>query len=752
MPGNEGDSIMSIQRAAAPRGLLCMLCALSFLLLATSCAEGTGGPAERSALLLEGPFVAVPRELSTESWERLRVGLGVTAAARPADGSGTFYLALRKKELGQRWFMSAHLIQDTPADVFGNVAYTLGVRVVSFQVQNGKLYAFNVDDTKVRSDLYKPDEVVEAWPIITDAPDFNRLPGSEDYILFDPAAGLDRFVGMDNLEPVYGAGFEVELAFARRFRRLDTGIAFEKLVTGHAVPFLSDISASRVTATLSLELRRYQEGAGYTAPPAPPLNHYFLGNYRLIPNTGGLAEEAPMKWNLRPGMKPITWVITDTLVKTQQDPRYRDYDLVGAVKRGVELWNGAFGFQALSVRLAQPGESVGDLDKNFILFDPDLFYSTAWADFRTNPNTGEVLGANVYFPIAWVNAAVKAGGAALATPEGVMAPAPRRVLAWNGMAPERLCEMDSSEVLAGPEGDVSALTQALPPLTPKQIVERIITNVVMHEIGHTLGLRHNFKGSLTFPTSSVMDYTYRPEQPYRGDSVGPYDVSAIRYLYGLSSNLPEEAFCTDDDIGLDADCNRNDATPNPLELFYGVTWKAQLRAALETGAAAPADAALNSVLQYVRWGRSNQEKLRAWDIAMEGLLAPIPPETLAAFPGYGARADAQARRVLQRLYLDNTVARGFYLAADPRPNALFTPALLAQLRGNLLNLDGVRTRATRRVAIDILKKLQTYEAYAVLREARDAVDASLPGLSGQARMDAEDLASRLLLSTSPYFN
>lgn len=70
----------------------------------------------------------------------------------------------------------------------------------------------------------------------------------------------------------------------------------------------------------------------------------------------------------------------------------------------------------------------------------------------------------------------------------------------------------------------------------------------------------------------------------------------------------------------------------------------------------------------------------------------------------------------------------------------------------MLNLDGVRTRATRRVAIDILKKLQTYDAYTVLREARDAVDASLPGLSGQARMDAEAQASRLRLATSPYFN
>ncbi|WP_164018492.1 zinc-dependent metalloprotease [Pyxidicoccus trucidator] len=743
---------MSIRTAAAPRGLLCILCALS--LLASACDKGTGVAEEHAGQVLEGPFVSVPRELSAESWERLRLGLGVTPDARRAGGDGTFYLALRKAELGKRWFMSVYLKQETPSSEFGNVPSALGVRVVSFQVQNGRLYAFDVDDTKVRTDLFKPDEVIEAWPIITDEPAFNRLSGSEDYILFDPAAGLDRFVGVNSLGPSYGPSFEVELAFARRFRRLDTGMAFEKLVTGHATSFESPGSAYpyRVTATLSVELRRYQEGEGYTVPPEPPLAYYFLSKPRIIPNSGLHTAQVPVKWNVRPGMQPITWVISDTLVKLQQDPRYSDYDFLGAVKRGVELWNEAFGFPALSVRLAQPGESAGDLDRNFILFDPDRTYSGAFADLRSNPNTGEIIGANVYLSIVWLDVAVFIGGAALATPEVEKTPGTRLTLGWNGMAPERLCELEIPNALAGHEEHMSALTDTLPPMTPKERVERIITNVMMHEIGHTLGLRHNFKGSLTFPASSVMEYAYPPEQAYRGGAVGPYDVSAIRYLYGLSSSPPEEAFCTDDDTSLDADCNRHDTTANPLELFYGTMYQAQLRAALETGARAPDDENLNGVLQYVRSGRSSQEKLLAWNIATEGLLAPIAPETLAAFPGYGARADTQSRRVLQRLYLDDRFARGYYFTQDPRPNALFTPALLTQLRGNLLNLDGVRSRATRRVAIDILKKLQTYDAYTVLREARDAVEVSLPGLSGQARLDAEDLASRLRLATSPYFN
>ena len=75
----------------------------------------------------------------------------------------------------------------------------------------------------------------------------------------------------------------------------------------------------------------------------------------------------------------------------------------------------------------------------------------------------------------------------------------------------------------------------------------------MHEIGHTLGLRHNFKGStmlsledLNNPEkvkevgmgSSVMDYypvNIVPKGIKQGDyytpTIGPYDIWAIEYGY-----------------------------------------------------------------------------------------------------------------------------------------------------------------------------------------------------------------------------
>ncbi|NUQ49677.1 MAG: zinc-dependent metalloprotease, partial [Phycisphaerae bacterium] len=91
---------------------------------------------------------------------------------------------------------------------------------------------------------------------------------------------------------------------------------------------------------------------------------------------------------------------------------------------------------------------------------------------------------------------------------------------------------------------------------PREVIDRflydIIKEVVMHEVGHTLGLRHNFKASSIYTleeiqkrrnsgqatTGSVMDYNAAlllPDRPTEGHfvtpTIGPYDYWAIEYGY-----------------------------------------------------------------------------------------------------------------------------------------------------------------------------------------------------------------------------
>jgi hypothetical protein len=137
----------------------------------------------------------------------------------------------------------------------------------------------------------------------------------------------------------------------------------------------------------------------------------------------------------------------------------------------------------------------------------------------------------------------------------------------------------------------------------------------MHEVGHTLGLRHNFKASTMLSldelndvgrtsqvglTASVMDYTppnIMPKAANQGDfystTVGPYDIWAIEYAYkplpggtegevgelkkiAARSGEPGLAYSTDEDTrGIDPD-----PLSNRFDLGKDTVAFARMRAAL----------------------------------------------------------------------------------------------------------------------------------------------------------------------------
>lgn len=122
-------------------------------------------------------------------------------------------------------------------------------------------------------------------------------------------------------------------------------------------------------------------------------------------------------------------------------------------------------------------------------------------------------------------------------------------------------------------------------ITFDQYMTGYFTEMLEHELGHNLGLRHNFKGNLgAYETGeqgsvsrSIMEYMGRP---YRHlSAIGLYDKMAIAYGYRGVAPKHLNWFCTDEDQGTDKktlaikspECTKSDATSDPFTF-----WEARL--------------------------------------------------------------------------------------------------------------------------------------------------------------------------------
>jgi hypothetical protein len=292
--------------------------------------------------------------------------------------------------------------------------------------------------------------LVEAYPIVAGYAPFEALANSDKYILFDPAAGLNKFsiTGNTFADPFLsrqtaGVDFSVGVSFMQNFRKTTDGVVFEQVFTGQGIidDGVNPAFTYRASGTLGVGLRRYAEGEGFVATPYADDEYYFRSDLRAATGTG-YYKSNPIKWNIKRGMKPIKFYISKG-VQNAQDA-LPDVDVVAALKKGVEGWNEVFGFEALRAEVVpDDGPDPGDADANFLIVDfPGVDAGYAFANWRTNPNTGEILNSTVYLDSVWFELADNFKEAATTpptSPDGIARPETKPsvlALEWAGMRRE----------------------------------------------------------------------------------------------------------------------------------------------------------------------------------------------------------------------------------------------------------------------------------------------------------------------------
>ncbi|MFI4875234.1 MAG: zinc-dependent metalloprotease [Blastopirellula sp. JB062] len=297
------------------------------------------------------------------------------------------------------------------------------------------------------------------------------------------------------------------------------------------------------------------------------------------------------------------------------------------IRDGILEWNKAFekaGFiDAIRVRQQEDDDKWDPEDVNYNTFR----WITSDAGFamgpsRTNPYNGQILDADIIFDASFLNSWQR-------TFEDIN---PQGIAALTGGWPERQDEINelmgvpadrkphvghSSACMLGRGmtsqmafANLIAAEGAAAAEDREEVREKLfmqgLKEVTMHEVGHTLGLRHNFKASkfrsledmndleisADGMVSSVMDYVpanIAPKDEKQGDffpqTIGPYDIWAIEYGYtpfsgGTSgekkeldklasrSGEPGLSYATDEDTtsyAPDPDSNRFDFGDDAVE-------------------------------------------------------------------------------------------------------------------------------------------------------------------------------------------
>jgi hypothetical protein len=521
----------------------------------------------------------------------------ISKSISPVNVDGQQLLKLKKSSLSETFLLITSLKTSAPAAEWND----LGPVIVSFEQAGSKLALMEA--------------VPSAYDAIKAAPrllaTFAVTDQTADEITFAWDLGIQVIPNVDNMgsgesandaEAERETGNEKTFAVKESFTRsaliknneihIEQAIRYEtqtveekiKTVAGQkrGKPELKTLSTG-VTARFSI--RPYVKSKTFHSQLEDASSTVGFFTTPVLAAGDGKFENHVMKWDLDPSLPPVTYVISSN---TPEPVR-------AAFAEGLQYWNHVIGREAFKISVGGDPDALPEDRTVMIRWVPWGNAPTAYGSIQGDPLTGEIIRGQIFFPESFVKKAKQSLSGHLEN-DATLPEASKALLTIPGLrSAATRCNIASREELS------SDLDPSEPGTRRALLLDRI-RSVVAHEMGHTLGLRHNFAASyasklapadqdaaglalLTDPNapgaaaaSSVMDYTVFRDDLLIGrhikENVLAYDRMAIGWAYKKEKNLDAgvSPYCTDEHVDnpqeshslLVYGCSRGDSTANPL--------------------------------------------------------------------------------------------------------------------------------------------------------------------------------------------